>query len=250
MALPNASAAGARNGAEFLRLIAMRLAGSSSRCSLSRTCAPARSALRSSSQPMRSRIISSACGQQVWCATGIAAPMRATCTTTSMSIAWVRCMPLRATASILDSSRSQVTLHVADTPQPNSYTHGKALSRPLRVLFLCTHNSARSQIAEALLRQMGGAQVEVWSAGSAPTEVHPEAIATFKRSGSTRAACTRSHWISSSVTRSTTSSRCATACAISVLLSRAILPRRTGASPILSWSKIQRSAPRRFAGRG
>ncbi len=59
----------------------------------------------------------------------------------------------------------------------------KALSRPLRVLFLCTHNSARSQMAEALLRQMGGDQVEVWSAGSAPTEVHPEAIATLQALG-------------------------------------------------------------------
>jgi protein-tyrosine-phosphatase len=66
---------------------------------------------------------------------------------------------------------------------PSSVPTGKALSRPLRVLFLCTHNSARSQIAEALLRQMGGAQVEVWSAGSAPTEVHPQAIATLQAMG-------------------------------------------------------------------
>jgi protein-tyrosine-phosphatase/DNA-binding transcriptional ArsR family regulator len=56
-------------------------------------------------------------------------------------------------------------------------------SRPLRVLFLCTHNSARSQIAEALMRSMGGDQVEVYSAGSAPTEVHPEALATLQEVG-------------------------------------------------------------------
>jgi ArsR family transcriptional regulator, arsenate/arsenite/antimonite-responsive transcriptional repressor / arsenate reductase (thioredoxin) len=58
-----------------------------------------------------------------------------------------------------------------------------ALSRPMRVLFLCTHNSARSQIAEALLRSMGGDQVEVYSAGSIPTEVHPETIATLQALG-------------------------------------------------------------------
>jgi len=57
------------------------------------------------------------------------------------------------------------------------------LSRPLRVLFLCTHNSARSQIAEAVLRQMGGDQVEAFSAGSLPTEVHPETIATLREAG-------------------------------------------------------------------
>jgi protein-tyrosine-phosphatase/DNA-binding transcriptional ArsR family regulator len=57
------------------------------------------------------------------------------------------------------------------------------LSRPMRVLFLCTHNGARSQMAEALMRTMGGDQVEVCSAGSAPTEVDPEALATLEEVG-------------------------------------------------------------------
>jgi protein-tyrosine-phosphatase/DNA-binding transcriptional ArsR family regulator len=67
--------------------------------------------------------------------------------------------------------------------EPSPARTSKTLSRTMRVLFLCTHNSARSQIAEALLRQMGGDQVEVWSAGSAPTEVHPQAIATLQAIG-------------------------------------------------------------------
>lgn len=40
-------------------------------------------------------------------------------------------------------------------------------------LFLCTHNAARSQIAEALLRHHGGDDFEVYSAGTSPTELHP-----------------------------------------------------------------------------
>jgi arsenate reductase len=42
-----------------------------------------------------------------------------------------------------------------------------------RVLFVCTHNAARSQMAEALLRHHAGERFEVLSAGVAPTEVHP-----------------------------------------------------------------------------
>lgn len=45
-----------------------------------------------------------------------------------------------------------------------------------RILFVCTHNSARSQMAEALLRQRLGDAVSVSSAGSHPSQVHPMAI--------------------------------------------------------------------------
>jgi len=44
---------------------------------------------------------------------------------------------------------------------------------PVRVLFLCTHNSARSQIAEAILRHLSKGQIEVHSAGNEPSEIHP-----------------------------------------------------------------------------
>jgi protein-tyrosine-phosphatase len=45
--------------------------------------------------------------------------------------------------------------------------------QPVRVLFLCTHNSARSQIAEAILRARSNGQIDVFSAGTEPTQVHP-----------------------------------------------------------------------------
>src|SRR5262249_16631663 len=60
------------------------------------------------------------------------------------------------------------------------------MTQPLRVLFLCTHNSARSQLAEALLRQIGGelgVQVEVYSAGSMPTAVDPDAVTVLRELG-------------------------------------------------------------------
>ena len=52
-----------------------------------------------------------------------------------------------------------------------------------RVLFLCTHNSARSQMAEALLRELGGDLFEVESAGTHPSRVHPLAVQTMAERG-------------------------------------------------------------------
>ncbi len=52
-----------------------------------------------------------------------------------------------------------------------------------RVLFLCTHNSARSQMAEGLLRALGGEPFVVFSAGTEQTRVRPEAIAAMQEIG-------------------------------------------------------------------
>ncbi len=51
------------------------------------------------------------------------------------------------------------------------------------VLFLCTHNAARSQMAEGLLRNMYGDSYEVYSAGIQPIDVHPFAIAAMNEIG-------------------------------------------------------------------
>jgi thioredoxin type arsenate reductase len=48
--------------------------------------------------------------------------------------------------------------------------------KQVRVLFLCTENSARSQMAEGLLRHLGRGQIEVYSAGSQPSHLHPTAV--------------------------------------------------------------------------
>jgi arsenate reductase len=53
----------------------------------------------------------------------------------------------------------------------------------LRVLFLCTHNSARSQMAEGLLCALAGDSFEVASAGTEATRVHPLAIQAMKEIG-------------------------------------------------------------------
>ncbi len=52
-----------------------------------------------------------------------------------------------------------------------------------RVLFLCTHNSARSQMAEGLLRHLAGDRFEVYSAGTEATHVRPLAMRAMDEVG-------------------------------------------------------------------
>jgi arsenate reductase len=52
-----------------------------------------------------------------------------------------------------------------------------------RVLFICTHNSARSQMAEGYLRHIASDRFEVHSAGTEATSVRPEAIAVMAEIG-------------------------------------------------------------------
>lgn len=55
--------------------------------------------------------------------------------------------------------------------------------RPIRVLFVCTGNSARSVMAEALLRRHGDADFEVSSAGTEPKGINPLTLKVLAESG-------------------------------------------------------------------
>jgi arsenate reductase len=57
-------------------------------------------------------------------------------------------------------------------------------SHPLKVLVLCTGNSCRSVMAEALINDLGRGRYQAWSAGSVPVgSVHPKSIETLQRHG-------------------------------------------------------------------
>ena len=57
------------------------------------------------------------------------------------------------------------------------------MDKKIKILFLCTHNSCRSQLAEGLLKNLAGDKFEVYSAGVNPTSVHPLAKKVMKEIG-------------------------------------------------------------------
>ena len=75
-------------------------------------------------------------------------------------------------------SSAGVSLHPGLAPTPREHRPGHA-----RVLFLCTGNSARSQIAEALAERLSGGAVSAASAGSHPKPLHPNAVRVMRERG-------------------------------------------------------------------
>jgi ArsR family transcriptional regulator, arsenate/arsenite/antimonite-responsive transcriptional repressor / arsenate reductase (thioredoxin) len=67
-------------------------------------------------------------------------------------------------------------------PPPRQWDGASRSARP-RVLFLCTGNSARSQIAEALVEELTGHAVEAHSGGSHPKPLHPNAVRVMRERG-------------------------------------------------------------------
>jgi protein-tyrosine-phosphatase len=75
-------------------------------------------------------------------------------------------------------SATAEALHPGLATSPSS--PGPDDPRTVRVLFLCTGNSARSQIAEALVRDRSGGVIPAYSAGSRPKPVHPNAVRVMR----------------------------------------------------------------------
>jgi protein-tyrosine-phosphatase/DNA-binding transcriptional ArsR family regulator len=78
-------------------------------------------------------------------------------------------------------SSAGMSLHPGLSPTPRAVREPGAT--PARVLFLCTGNSARSQIAEALAERLSGGAVSAASAGSHPKPLHPNAVRVMRERG-------------------------------------------------------------------
>ena len=106
-------------------------------------------------------------------------------------------------------------------PRTKGVLRMKAVDRPYNVLFLCTGNSARSIMAESLLREIGRGRFNAYSAGSQPKgRVHPKALELLEsrrmpteglssKAGMYSPNPTRRKWISSSRSATTPPAKCA-----------------------------------------
>jgi len=110
----------------------------------------------------------------------------------------------RDTYYVLDLARcgellwsAGVALHPGLAAAPASPDRGPFEQRRgaviARVLFLCTGNSARSQIAEALCEQLSGRTVRAASAGTRPKPLHPNAVRVMRGRGIDLAGCRSKH---------------------------------------------------------
>jgi arsenate reductase (thioredoxin) len=84
----------------------------------------------------------------------------------------------------LESELADLELTIAVAVRVRSSHKETAMTQqPIRVLFVCTGNSARSQIGQALLQRLGGPDFEVESAGTQPASVNPYAIRALAEVG-------------------------------------------------------------------
>jgi protein-tyrosine-phosphatase/DNA-binding transcriptional ArsR family regulator len=80
-------------------------------------------------------------------------------------------------------SSAGMSLHPGLAPTPSPRVVRAPGATKARVLFLCTGNSARSQIAEALAERLSGGAVRAESAGSHPKPLHPHAVRVMRDRG-------------------------------------------------------------------
>jgi arsenate reductase len=90
----------------------------------------------------------------------------------------------RADLDRVQSELTDLEFTIAAAGRARLSSEGIAVSvDPIRVMFVCTGNSARSQIAEALLKDFGGSDFEVSSAGTEPRELSPQTITVLGEIG-------------------------------------------------------------------
>ncbi len=82
----------------------------------------------------------------------------------------------RADLDRVDSELIDLELTIAAAGRARRSREEEMAAEPIRVLFVCTGNSARSQIAEALLRDFGGDEFEAYSAGTEPKGINPFSV--------------------------------------------------------------------------